>query len=282
MRMLPAAAMLVLVFAVSPGGGSMAAAQTDRNADLLPVELSTVGVDPRSATPVVLLREPSSGRVVPIWVGDAEARAILLALRGIAMPRPMTHDLMATLLEALQATVHEVVVHDMVDNTYIATIRLRVRGSDAIREVDSRPSDALALALRTNASIRMARRVIQTSPPEFDFIAPEGPDQIVQLFGMTVVAPTAELRREHGLTGRPGVIVTHVTGRAQQRGVRRGDLIIQVNGRQVREPMEFYEAIRTAPRDRPVRLVIARPGEEVDIEMPPERPVPVPEDRFSV
>ena len=281
MRMLPAAAIVVLVVAGSPGDGGTAA-QTDRDVELVPVELSTVGVDPRSATPVVLLREPSSGRVVPIWVGEAEARAILLALRGIAMPRPMTHDLMARLLEELQATVHEVVVHDMVENTYLATIRLRIAGSDVIREVDSRPSDALALALRTNAAIRMARRVIQASPPEFDFIAPQGPDQIVQLLGMTVVAPTPELRREHGLPALAGVIVTSVAGRAQQRGVRRGDLVTRVNGRQVREPMDFYEAIRTAPRDRPVRLVIARPGEEVDIELPADRPVPLPEDRFKV
>jgi bifunctional DNase/RNase len=259
-----------------------AATQSDSDSDLVPVELSTVGVDPRSATPVVLLREPSSGRVVPIWVGDAEARAILLALRGIALPRPMTHDLMATLLSELKASVHEVVVHDMVDNTYIATIRLRVPGQETLRDVDSRPSDALALALRTGAAIRMSRKVIQASPPEFDFIAPEGPDQIVRLLGMTVVAPTPDLRREFGVPGRPGVIVTSVTGRAQKRGVRRGDLVIQVNGRDVREPMDFYEAIRTGPRDRPVRLVIVRPGEEVDIELPPERPVPVPEDRFRV
>ena len=281
MRSVPAAATVLLVFALF-AGPAPGAAQRDRSADLIPVELSTVGVDPRSATPVVVLREPSSGRVVPIWIGEAEARAILLALRGIALPRPMTHDLVVTLLKELQASVHEVVVHDMIEGTYLATIRLRVPGQDALREVDSRPSDAFAIAARTGASIRMAQRVIDASPAEFDFIAPEGPDQIVQLLGITVVAPTPDLRRQFALPGRPGVIVTSVTGRAEQHGVERGDLIIQVNGRAMREPMDFYEAVRAVPRDGPVRLLITRPGEEVDIELPPEQPARTPEERFRV
>jgi uncharacterized protein len=239
--------------------------------ELVPVELATVGVDRAAGAPLVLLREPASGEVVPIWVGVAEAQAIALALHGIPMPRPMTHDLMANLLAELQAGVEEVLVHDMRDNTYFGTVRLRVPGEDALRDVDSRPSDALALALRTGAPIRVARRILRAAP-EFDFLAPDGPDQVVQLLGITVVSPTPALRRELDLPDRPGVVVTSVAGRARDQGLRRGDLVVEVNGRPVREPMDFFLAVRATPAGEPVRITYARQGEEHRIEVPADLP----------
>jgi uncharacterized protein len=239
--------------------------------DLVEVELSTVGLDGRAGTPIVLLREPESGSVVPIWVGSAEAQAIALALHGIEVPRPMTHDLMASLLAELEATVEEVLVHDLRDHTYLGAVRLRVNGEDRVREVDSRPSDALALALRTGAQIRVARRILVASP-DFDFVAPEGPDQIVQLLGITVVAPTPDLRREFDLAARRGVVVTAVAGRAAELGLQRGDLITDVNGREVLEPMDFFMAVRAIPPGAQVRLTYVRAGETHRLELPADLP----------
>ena len=162
-------------------------AQGSGGTDSVPVELSTIGVDGRTGTPIVVLRDPQSGSVLPIWIGPAEAQAIALVLHGVVPPRPMTHDLMASLIAELRAEVEEVVVTDLRNNTYFGMVRLRVAGEKKIREVDSRPSDALALALRTGAPIRVARKVLAAAP-EFDFIAPEGPNQVVQALGMTVVA----------------------------------------------------------------------------------------------
>lgn len=286
MKMLCAAAVLLIASCSWPIGprAAQAAGQPASGSELVAVELVTVGADPRSGAPVVLLREPQSGDVVPIWVGEAEARAIALALHRVAVPRPMTHDLMASLLSELRGTVVEVVVQSIVENTYIGTIRLRLPGDGGVRDIDSRPSDALALALRTDAPIRVARRILVGSP-DFDFVAPEGPDQIVQLLGMTVIAPSPALRQQHALDDRPGVIVTKVAARAQARGVAPGDLIVEVNGRLVRQPMDFFDAVRATPPASPVRLLVVRAGKTHQIDLPsigaPAAPVPS-EDRFKV
>ena len=133
-------------------------AQTGAGGETVPVELSTVGLDGRTGTPIVVLREPVSGGVLPIWVGVMEAQAIALALHGVVTPRPMTHDLMASLIAELRAEVDEVVVTDLRNNTYFGMVRLKVAGERKIRDIDSRPSDALALAVRTGAPIRVVKR----------------------------------------------------------------------------------------------------------------------------
>jgi uncharacterized protein len=283
MRM-PSAAAAVAVLLLAPvlwfhaAAGVAAAPQANSGDELVLVELSTVGVDRLANTPIVLLREPESGDVVPIWVGTAEAQAIALALHGIRVPRPMTHDLMASLLAEVQATVDEVVVHDLRDNTYLGAVRLRLAGEETIRTVDSRPSDALALALRTGARILVARKIL-VAAPDFDFVAPEGPDQIVQLLGITVVAPTPALRREFTLGNRPGVVVTSVGGRAQELGLQRGDLVIDVNGQAVQEPMDFLRAVRATAPGESVRISYVRQdGEQrqidLPVDLPPARPGP--------
>ena len=125
--------------------------------DLVPVELSTLGVDGRSGSPIVVLRDPASGSVLPIWVGPMEAQAIALVLHGVVPPRPMTHDLMAKLISELHAELEEVIVTDLRNSTYFGVLRLRVAGEKKPRDVDTRPSDAIALALRAGAPIRVAR-----------------------------------------------------------------------------------------------------------------------------
>jgi uncharacterized protein len=250
-------------------------AQGSADSESVAVELSTVGLDGRTGSPIVVLRDPASGSVLPIWVGSAEAQAIALVLHGIVLPRPMTHDLMANLISELRAEVEEVVVTDLRNNIYLGVVRLRVAGEKKIREVDSRPSDALALAVRTGAPIRVARKIL-AAVPEFDFIAPEGPNQVVQALGMTVVVATQSLRKEFGLGNQRGVVVTSAFGVAREKGVRRGDLIIEVNGKAIDEPAAFFEAVRAAPRRAPVRVTYWRDGDtraiELPADVPPSRP----------
>jgi bifunctional DNase/RNase len=246
-------------------------AQGSADSESVPVELSTIGLDGRTGSPIVVLRDPESGSVLPIWVGGAEAQAIALALHGVVPPRPMTHDLMANLISELRAEVDEVVVTDLRNNTYFGVVRLRVAGEKKIREIDSRPSDALALALRTGAPIRVARRIL-AAVPEFDFIAPEGPNQIVQALGMTVVIATPSLRKEFKLANQRGVVVTSAFGLAREKGVRRGDLIIEVNGKAIEEPAAFFEAVRATPPRGPVRITYWRNGDTRVIELPADVP----------
>lgn len=259
------AALTVILLTAAPR------AQQGGNSELVAVELSTVGLDGRTGTPIALLRDPESGSVLPIWIGAAEAQAIALALHGVIMPRPMTHDLMASLLSTLRAEVEEVVVHDLRNNTYFGTVRLRVDGEKKLRDVDSRPSDAMALALRTGAPIRVARKIL-SSIPEFEFIAPEGPNQVVQALGVTVVVATPQLRKEFRLENRQGIVVTTAFGAARDKGLRRGDLITEVNGKAVTEPVSFLEIVRAAPARSPVRLSYWRNGETRTIEIPADLP----------
>lgn len=121
------------------------------------VEIKGLVLDPSSNLPIVVLRDVESDRLLPIWIGLFEAQAIALGLEGIETPRPMTHDLLLRLLEGVHAEVSHVVVSDLIDNTFFAQIHLR-RGQ--VQEaVDSRPSDAIALALRAEAPLFVHRQV---------------------------------------------------------------------------------------------------------------------------
>jgi bifunctional DNase/RNase len=107
---------------------------------------------------LVVLRESGSSRFLPIWIGPFEAEAITLGLQGAEVPRPMTHDLLKSLVDQLGATVSYVYISDLKDETYFARIVLDARGEQV--EIDSRTSDAIALAVRTTAAIFVSEDVM--------------------------------------------------------------------------------------------------------------------------
>ena len=107
---------------------------------------------------VVILKEKISERYLPIWIGPAEADAIAVKLQGVAVPRPLTHDLLRTVIDALGATVNSIIVSDLKSDTFYAKIILNVGGEQM--EVDSRPSDALALAVRVETPIYAEEAVL--------------------------------------------------------------------------------------------------------------------------
>jgi bifunctional DNase/RNase len=125
------------------------------------VEMKVRGLalDPVSNTPIIILRDEEEKRSLPIWVGIFEANAIALELEKISTPRPMTHDLIKNILESVEAKVEKIVVNDLRDNTFFALIHLRL-GDEEIT-VDSRPSDAIALALRAGAPIFVDEDVVR-------------------------------------------------------------------------------------------------------------------------
>jgi hypothetical protein len=125
------------------------------------VEMKVRGLalDPVSNMPIIILRDEDEKRSLPIWVGIFEANAIALELEKITTPRPMTHDLIKNILESVEAKVEKIVVNDLRDNTFFAMIHLRL-GEEEIT-VDSRPSDAIALALRVGASIFVDEDVVR-------------------------------------------------------------------------------------------------------------------------
>jgi len=126
--------------------------------------LMTVGgltLDPVTKTPIVILRDPDNKLNLPIWIGLLEATAMATELEGIKMARPMTHDLLRSLIDELGAVVEWIEVTELKDNTYYALIYLRV--NDRQLTLDSRPSDAISLALRTKSPIYVAKKVLEAS-----------------------------------------------------------------------------------------------------------------------
>jgi bifunctional DNase/RNase len=127
------------------------------------IEMSIKGlmVDPITNMPIVILRDKDGQKVLPIWVGIFEANAIALQIENISTPRPMTHDLLRNVIEDLKASVQKVVVCDLQENTFYALIYLSLNGDTLA--IDARPSDAIALALRTRAPIFVEDTVIDNA-----------------------------------------------------------------------------------------------------------------------
>ena len=128
---------------------------------MMEVKVMGIVVDPKASNPVVVLAELSGKRALPIWIGVFEAEAISRGLEEVVTLRPMTHDLMKQILDTFQITVNRVVIHDLKENTFFANLYLNVEGEELI--VDSRPSDAIALAVRVKAPIFVAESVIEAT-----------------------------------------------------------------------------------------------------------------------
>ncbi len=128
---------------------------------LIEMTIKGLMVDPITNMPIVILKDKDGDRVLPIWVGIFEANAIALQVENVATPRPMTHDLLRNIISDLDGQVDRIVVSDLKDNTFYAIIHLTVRGERIA--VDSRPSDAIALALRTRSPILVEETVIDNA-----------------------------------------------------------------------------------------------------------------------
>ena len=129
--------------------------------------------------PIVLLKTADGNKFLPIWIGHPEAAAILMKLQGASTPRPMTHDLVTEMLDQLDAQVTRITVTELKENTFYASITVAQNGSEI--EIDSRPSDAIALAVRCQAPIFAAEEVIEESSIEFEHEV-EDQEEVVEKF----------------------------------------------------------------------------------------------------
>jgi bifunctional DNase/RNase len=128
---------------------------------LIEMAIKGLMVDPVTNMPIVLLRDEDNLRVLPIWVGPVEANAIALQVENAAPPRPMTHDLLRNLIQEFGATLERVIIWDLRESTFYAYLELK-RG-DEVLFVDARPSDAIALSLRTRAPVFVESRVLDVA-----------------------------------------------------------------------------------------------------------------------
>lgn len=249
--------------------GALGPQEAQAQQDWLEVEVATVGVDLATGAPLALVHE-GWDEVLPIWIGDREAEAILRVLQRQPFPRPMTHDLMASVLNTMGVDLEEVRIHDLRDGTYIGSLHLRQDGGEELHEVDSRPSDGLALAVRTGARIRVARHLLG-GIPDVDFVSTERDRAITRIRGVTVAEPGPEDRDRWDLPDEPGVVVLHLAPGMTSRGLQTGDLIVQVEEQRVEGALPFLNAMRGGSDSAPMPVTVLREGEELGVEIPPRR-----------
>lgn len=128
---------------------------------MIEVELSRIIIDEQKREQIVVLKDKKDGRLIPIVVGTAEAASIRMQLNGFIPPRPLTHDLMRSLIDSLEAKLDKIVIDKLIDNTFHAKLYLKTTYNDGITVVDARPSDSIALAVRTKSPLFIEEEILK-------------------------------------------------------------------------------------------------------------------------
>jgi bifunctional DNase/RNase len=225
------------------------------------VEVRSVGFDAASSSPVVVLQDHDRRVALPIWIGPAEAQSIAMQIEGINPPRPMTHDLMKSILDVAGVELDRVVIRDLKGSTYYAMIYLHSGHRDLA--VDSRPSDAIALAVRFKRPIFVATTLLK-GESSIDLLREAPAAATAKLGGVTVQNLTDELAEYFSLPPGHGVLVADVTTEAAS-GLRRGDVILEVNGEAVSGVGDF-ETKMQALAATGGGLSVQRAGERIRVE----------------
>jgi bifunctional DNase/RNase len=228
------------------------------------IEVTVRGVEiDTSSRPVILLEDEKRQLGLPIWIGPAEAQAIIMEMQGVEPDRPLTHDLFKNTLDIVGIELEKIVIEDLRDSTYFARLHLRVDGT--LVEVDSRPSDAIALALRFRRPVFVASGLF-ASESTIDFRAIEPGGHVAHEAGLTVQDVTPELAAHFALAPGQGVLVADVDEEAA-RGLRRGDVILEVDGQSVGSVNDFRQCMRSLDSPPHVTLSVLRDGDRFPVDL---------------
>jgi uncharacterized protein len=225
------------------------------------VEVRSVGFDNASNAPVVLLQDHDRKVALPIWIGPAEAQSIAMQMQGVNPPRPLTHDLIKNMLDQVGVQFERVVIQELKESTYYARIYLKSGRQDV--QIDSRPSDAIALAVRFHSPIFVAAGLMKGEATiDLQHVAPAG--TTMKYSGITVQNLTAELAEYFSVPSGKGVIVADIEHDAPQ-GLKRGDIILAVEGEDVTGVGDFTSKMRALKSGVPAHLSVQRGTEHVPV-----------------
>jgi bifunctional DNase/RNase len=229
------------------------------------VEVAKVGLDNDSGAHYVLLEDLAHARSLEILIGDEEARTIMLEMHGIKPDRPMTHDLLRDIIEETGNRVDRVTITGVHDQVYYSDIYLDRAGL----KLDSRPSDAIALAMGTGAPIFVASDLFaSTGSPQVKTALPKKAlPGTFSAQGMVVQDLSPAVAGYFGAPPASGVLVADVSGLAARAGLMRGDVVIAVGRRRVHNNSEFASAL-SASRDTRVSVTVMRGERARTIEIP--------------
>ena len=225
--------------------------------------VKSVTLDPESNSPVVILETVGDKKLLPIWIDLPEARAIALAIERITPPRPLTHDLIRNLLTALGAKLQRATITDMRNNTYFALLSLEIKGETL--EIDSRPSDAIAVALRMNAPIYATPQVLANVKA---LLAPKDRGEQAQWrLGLQTQELTAGLAALLDLPSERGVLVADVApgSPAANAGLERGDVLTKANDAALQSSADLDAILESDNAPPQIRFEVNRNGKPIVI-----------------
>ncbi|MFQ6672269.1 MAG: bifunctional nuclease domain-containing protein [Candidatus Tectimicrobiota bacterium] len=241
------------------------AAKTGPHGPLVAMKVKGVALDPISSKPIAVL-ETSEGktRLLPIWIGPFEAHAIAIQMEETQAVRPLTHDLIKNILKGIEAKVQKIVITKLENNIFYAVIRIEINGREVT--VDSRPSDAIAVALRVDAPIFATEQVLKAAKTVEESERPEL-TLAKSALGMTVQALTPDIAEHFNLAESNGVLVSHVqlNSEAASAGVRRGDIITAVGDHLTGSIQAFQEALEAVQGQSRVALQLQRGNARHDL-----------------
>ena len=237
-----------------------------RGADTVPVTVATVGFDEGAQAHFVLLVDSGRQRELPILIGDNEAQAILLALRGVTPPRPLSDNLLGTVISQTGHHVDRVEISNLRGEIYFAKIYM----DSGKYEIDSRPSDAIALATQTHAPIFVAASLFINAP--YANLAGRSPaaagPKVATALGITVEDLTPALATAFDVPVGSGVLVADAGPAAERAGVARGDIVTRIDSRSIKQASDFSAGIDAVKNAGSITLTLNRAGATSTVTVP--------------
>jgi len=222
-------------------------------------------LDPFTQTPVVLLESAKEKKPLPIWIGAEEATSIALEIKKVPMPRPNTHDLIRNILQGVGGTIQRITITDLRNDVYYATIALKLKGQDY--QIDSRPSDAIAVALRMKAPIYAALKVLARAKPVGPVEKTQSEAQ--KILGIQTQDLTPDLADLLEVKPYGGILVADVElgGVASEAGLQRGDVILRVNEKSLQKTSELESFLQSVKKGAPLKVEVIRKGKSITVAM---------------
>jgi hypothetical protein len=226
------------------------------------MEVKGVRMDALGQNSVVILADKDGTKALPIWIGPLEAHAIDRELKKITPPRPLTHDLLHSILNQVQVKVKEVKIIDLREHTYYATLFLNLEKQ--VMEIDARPSDAIILALKSKTPILVSSKILDEQGIDMtqkrDF---------AERHGIRIQELTPSLASHFNYKGKKGVLVSEVLtgGPSEASGMKAGDILARIEQREVGSVQEFEEILDAMKAETKIRITLFREDQFREIEL---------------
>lgn len=223
------------------------------------MEVRDIVPDRETGSPILILEDKQHTLALPIFIGVNEAEAIAIEITKTDRLRPLTHDLLSNILKELKINVERVVITDLRENTYFALIHLKLKSSKI--EIDSRPSDAIAIALRTDSPIYVAKAVLDKAP----IISLKKEEALTEeIWGVNFQEVSPELTAFFGLKEVYGVLVASV-GKGVITPLMSGDILLEIDKQRVKNLADFKKTAKTLKSGRAINITLQRSKEKVNL-----------------